>query len=48
MVAGGPGGRNCGMTVVLINVKAWKREKIVYGKRATMSLLSGADIAGDT
>lgn len=51
-MAGGPGGKNCGMIVVLINVKAWKREKMVYGKRATNSVLSGAVpisvIKGDT
>ena len=39
-MAGGPGGKNCGMIVVLINVKAWKREKMVYGKRATNFMLS--------
>jgi len=40
-VAGGPGGKNCGMIVVLVNVKAWKREKMVYGKRAANLMLSG-------
>ena len=32
----------CGMIVVLANVKAWKREKMVYGKRATNYMMSGA------
>ena len=36
------------MTVVLVNVKAWKREKMVYGKRATNSLPLGTIIVGDT
>lgn len=43
-MAGGPGGKNCGIIVVLVNVKAWKREKMVYGKRATNSILSDAVI----
>ena len=43
-MAGGPGGRNCGMIVVLVKVRAWKREKMVYGNRATNYLLSGAII----
>jgi hypothetical protein len=34
----------CGMTVVLVNVKAWKSEKMVYGKRATNFVQSGAVI----
>jgi hypothetical protein len=46
-VAGGPGGKICGRIVVLVNVKAWKREKMVYGKRATNSVLSGTIIACD-
>jgi len=35
------------MIVVLVNVKAWKREKIVYGKRATKSTLSGNVVVSD-
>ena len=46
-MAGGPGGKNCGTIVVLVNVKAWKREKIVYGRRATDSIVSGAIIVND-
>jgi hypothetical protein len=30
-VAGGPGGRNCGINVVRVKVRAWNREKIMYG-----------------
>ena len=46
-MAGGPGGKMCGMIVVLTNVKAWKREKMVYGNRATNSMMSGATTVCD-
>ena len=35
------------MIVVLANVKAWKREKMVYGRRATDFSMLGATIAND-
>lgn len=46
-MAGGPGGRICGIIVVLVNVKAWKREKMVYGKRATNLVMLDIVIARD-